>query len=167
MTPDALVQSILASLPEIVVVTGACVLLLAGLFVPEGRSHLLVAASLAMVAAAAAATLALSGETRPAYGGMFVVDRFAGFFKLLFYLATALTLLLSRRYVEDVGVFDPRYFLYYEDTDLSWRGQARGWRYRYVPDAIERHVHAATSIEGSDLFEFYVARNRLAISTAR
>jgi GT2 family glycosyltransferase len=71
--------------------------------------------------------------------------------------------LLSRRYIDDVGVFDPRYFLYYEDTDLSWRGQARGWRYRYVPEAVERHVHAATSIEGSDLFEFYVARNRLVL----
>ena len=71
--------------------------------------------------------------------------------------------LLSRRYIDDVGVFDERYFLYYEDTDLSWRGQARGWRYRYVPEAVERHVHAATSIEGSDLFEFYVARNRLVL----
>ena len=70
---------------------------------------------------------------------------------------------LSRPYIEDVGVFDERYFLYYEDTDLAWRGQTRGWRYRYVPAAIERHVHAATSIEGSERFEFYVARNRLVL----
>ncbi|HEY8547354.1 MAG TPA: glycosyltransferase family 2 protein, partial [Acidimicrobiales bacterium] len=38
-------------------------------------------------------------------------------------------------YLADVGLFDERFFLYYEDTDLSWRGQARGWRYRYVPGA--------------------------------
>ncbi len=69
--------------------------------------------------------------------------------------------LLSCAYLDDVGLFDERYFLYYEDTDLSWRGQSRGWRYRYVPDAIERHVHAASSVEGSPMFEFFVARNRL------
>ena len=37
MTPAALLQSILASLPEIVVVAGACVLLILGQFVPKGR----------------------------------------------------------------------------------------------------------------------------------
>ena len=35
----------------------------------------------------------------------------------------------------DVGLLDERLFLYYEDTDLSWRGRAQGWRYRYVPEA--------------------------------
>jgi GT2 family glycosyltransferase len=69
--------------------------------------------------------------------------------------------LLARRYLDEVGLFDDRFFLYYEDTDLSWRGRARGWRYRYVPDAVERHVHAASTVEGSPLFEYYVARNRL------
>ena len=111
VTPDALLQSILASLPEIIVVTGACVLLIAGLFVPEGRGHLLVAASLAVVAAAAAATLALAGEVRPGYSGMFVVDGFASFFKLLFYLATALTLLLSRRYAEIERIEKGEYYV--------------------------------------------------------
>ncbi len=36
-------------------------------------------------------------------------------------------------YLDDVGLFDERLFLYYEDTDLSWRGRLRGWRYVYVP----------------------------------
>ena len=43
--------------------------------------------------------------------------------------------LLRSRYLEDVGLFDERFFLYYEDTDLAWRGRARGWRYRYVPES--------------------------------
>ena len=43
--------------------------------------------------------------------------------------------LLRPAYLDEVGLFDERFFLYYEDTDLSWRGRARGWRYRYVPDA--------------------------------
>ena len=34
--------------------------------------------------------------------------------------------LLRREYLDDVGIFDERLFLYYEDTDLSWRGTAQG-----------------------------------------
>jgi GT2 family glycosyltransferase len=68
--------------------------------------------------------------------------------------------LLSTRYLRDVGVFDERYFMYYEDTDLSWRGRLAGWRYRYVPESVVRHEHAASSKEGSALFMHFVERNR-------
>jgi hypothetical protein len=68
-------------------------------------------------------------------------------------------------YLHDVGLFDERFFMYYEDTDLSWRGRSRGWRYRYVPTAQLRHVHAATSVEGSPMFDHYVQRNRLLMLT--
>jgi GT2 family glycosyltransferase len=69
--------------------------------------------------------------------------------------------LLRSLYLEDVGLFDERFFLYYEDTDLSWRGQARGWRYRYVPDSVVRHMHAATTVAGSSSFAYFTERNRL------
>jgi len=64
-------------------------------------------------------------------------------------------------YLSDVGLFDEDFFLYYEDTDLSWRGRGRGWRYRTVPAAVARHVHAASSQEGSAVFVHHVERNRL------
>lgn len=69
--------------------------------------------------------------------------------------------LLRPEYLSDVGLFDESFFLYYEDTDLSWRGQARGWRYRTAPSSVIRHVHAASSGEGSEVFAFHVERNRL------
>ncbi len=69
--------------------------------------------------------------------------------------------LLSREYLETVGLFEDRYFLYYEDFDLSWRGRAEGWRYLYVPPSVVRHVHSASSVEGSRLFQHYDERNRL------
>ena len=105
MTPAALFQSILASLPEIVVVAGACILLILGQIVRKGRGAFLVWASIAVVLIAAAGTLMLAGETRAAYSGMFIGDRFAAFFKVLFYLATVLTFLLSRKYadIEEIG----------------------------------------------------------------
>ena len=72
------------------------------------------------------------------------------------------SVLLRPAYLADVGLFDERFFLYYEDTDLSWRGRSRGWRYRYVPGAVARHVHAAsTGGEGTPTFQHYVERNRL------
>jgi GT2 family glycosyltransferase len=69
--------------------------------------------------------------------------------------------LLRPEYLAQVGLLEERFFMYYEDTDLSWRGRAAGWRYRYVPSAVMRHVHAASSVEGSPLFAHNVERNRL------
>jgi GT2 family glycosyltransferase len=71
------------------------------------------------------------------------------------------SVLFRPAYLADVGLFDERFFLYYEDTDLSWRGISRGWRYRYVPEAVARHVHAASTGEGTATFQHYVERNRL------
>jgi GT2 family glycosyltransferase len=73
--------------------------------------------------------------------------------------------LLRSAYLEEAGLLDERFFMYYEDTDLAWRGRALGWRYRYVPSARMRHVHAATSVEGSPMFRFWVERNRLFMLT--
>lgn len=59
------------------------------------------------------------------------------------------------------GWFDEDFFLYYEDTDLSWRLRAAGWTIRYEPTAVVRHLHAATSVEWSPGFVFHTDRNRL------
>jgi GT2 family glycosyltransferase len=73
--------------------------------------------------------------------------------------------LLTTGYLSDVGLFDEQLFLYYEDVELAWRGRERGWRYRYVPDSAVRHVHSASTVEGSPLFDYYNERNRLLILT--
>ncbi|MEW6645045.1 MAG: NADH-quinone oxidoreductase subunit N [Pseudomonadota bacterium] len=111
MTPAALLQSILASLPEIVVVSGACILLILGEIVRKGQGRFLVWASIAVVLIAALGTLMLAGEERPAYAGMFIADRFAAFFKMVFYVATILTFLLSRKYAEIEGIERSEYYV--------------------------------------------------------
>jgi N-acetylglucosaminyl-diphospho-decaprenol L-rhamnosyltransferase len=63
--------------------------------------------------------------------------------------------------VSAVGGFDEDYFLYYEDTDLSWRLRLAGYRIVHVPSAVVRHHHAASSREGSDVHRFFDERNRL------
>lgn len=70
-------------------------------------------------------------------------------------------LLLRRAMLEDVGLFDEDFFMYYEDMDLSWRARRRAWKVMYVPEAVVRHIHAASSVEWSPLFLYHVERNRL------
>ncbi|MCU1693083.1 MAG: glycosyl transferase family 2, partial [Frankiales bacterium] len=60
-----------------------------------------------------------------------------------------------------VDWFDDDFFLYYEDTDLSWQLRAAGWAIRYEPRAVVRHVHSASSVEWSPTFVFHTTRNRL------
>ncbi|SDZ41291.1 glycosyltransferase family 2 protein [Herbiconiux ginsengi] len=64
----------------------------------------------------------------------------------------------------EVGLFDESLFMYYEDTDLSWRLRRRGWLIRYEPGAVVTHAHASSSGTGSDLFRFWNDRNRIVIS---
>lgn len=73
------------------------------------------------------------------------------------------SVLFRKAYLDDVGIFDERLFLYYEDFDLSWRGRRRGWSYAYVPGSVVRHIHTATSIEDSPVFQHFVHRNRMLV----
>ena len=54
-------------------------------------------------------------------------------------------LLLRREALEQVGAFDPRYFMYFEETDLCARMRRAGWLNLYTPDARVRHVGGGTT----------------------
>jgi GT2 family glycosyltransferase len=66
---------------------------------------------------------------------------------------------------QELGWFDDGFFMYYEDTDLSWRWRARGWSIRYEPTAVLRHIHSASSKEWSPRWRFHVERNRMLMLT--
>lgn len=57
-------------------------------------------------------------------------------------------------------VFDPRYFVYYEDLDAQWRAAVRRRRTVFAPRALVRHVHGAAAGDGSPVFHFHNERNR-------
>jgi GT2 family glycosyltransferase len=71
--------------------------------------------------------------------------------------AAALRADVARR----VGGFEQAFFLYYEDTDLSWRLGTAGYRIRYVPGAVVHHEHSATADQCSAAFAFFNQRNQL------
>jgi GT2 family glycosyltransferase len=54
--------------------------------------------------------------------------------------ASGCALLIRRDVLERCGGFDPRYFMYEEDVELSLRIITCGLRIRYVPDSIVRHA---------------------------
>lgn len=54
------------------------------------------------------------------------------------FAATGGATLFRREAIEQVGFFDPRFFVYYEDVDLGWRLRGGGWR---VVAASRARVH--------------------------
>lgn len=69
--------------------------------------------------------------------------------------------LYRREMLDDTGGFADEFFLYCEDTDLGLRARRRGWRCRYVPDAIVYHAYSRSAGRASELKALLVERNRL------
>jgi GT2 family glycosyltransferase len=72
--------------------------------------------------------------------------------------------LFKRSFLHEVGLYDRRFFLYWEDSDLSWRGQKKGKKYIYAPKSVAyHHTSGSTGGEQSPIFIYYVSRNRILI----
>jgi GT2 family glycosyltransferase len=69
--------------------------------------------------------------------------------------------LLRTDALREVGGFPAPFFLYYEDTDTSWRLRRAGWSIRYEPSAVVHHRHSATADQTSAMFAYWNERNRL------
>ena len=69
--------------------------------------------------------------------------------------------LYRREMLDDTGGFADDFFLYCEDSDLGLRARRRGWRCRYVPEAVVYHAFSRTAGRASELKAFLVERNRL------
>jgi GT2 family glycosyltransferase len=57
-------------------------------------------------------------------------------------------MMIRRSAFAQVGGFDPRYFLYFEDVDLCLRLRRDGWTIRYDPTVRAHHQHRAASRAG-------------------
>ena len=52
--------------------------------------------------------------------------------------------LMPKAVFDEIGGFDEDFFASHEDVDLSYRARLRGYRCRYIPDAVVRHHGSAT-----------------------
>lgn len=72
-------------------------------------------------------------------------------------------MLLKQEVIQEVGLFDPVYFAYWEETDLCQRIKKAGWKLQYVPQA---HMWHKVGMQWENYFSYfviyhYVVRNRL------
>jgi N-acetylglucosaminyl-diphospho-decaprenol L-rhamnosyltransferase len=59
--------------------------------------------------------------------------------------ATGACLFIRRAAIADVGLFDERFFVYYEETDWLIRAKRRGWRTVFLPTVEAVHASAGSS----------------------
>jgi NADH-quinone oxidoreductase subunit N len=110
MPPGISVSDFFYILPEIVLTGGALVLLVADVLVPRSRQGLLAAITLFVLGATAVALLPVADAHVTVARGLISVDRFALFFKVLFLVAAALTVLMSVRYLSLEGASAGEYY---------------------------------------------------------
>ena len=75
---------------------------------------------------------------------------------------TGSAMFVRRSAFDDIEGFDERYFMFFEDVDLGWRLNLRGWRFVYEPASIAFHKHHASMTSFGDFKEAYLLeRNAL------
>ncbi|MDE7311750.1 MAG: glycosyltransferase family 2 protein [Eubacterium sp.] len=70
-------------------------------------------------------------------------------------------IMMRKEDFEACGKFDERFFMYYEDMDLSFRLRRLKKTILFCPTAIVRHFHTGSSGEWSPFFCYQVSRNKL------
>jgi len=69
--------------------------------------------------------------------------------------------LIKREVFEKIGLFDKKYFLYFEDADLSVRAKKAGFKLVFCPQAKIWHLNSGSSGSGSGLHDYFTTRNRM------
>lgn len=67
--------------------------------------------------------------------------------------------------LDQIGLFDERFFAYYEDVDLSFRARLAGWDVFYVPGSRAYHHVGATSSKLGDFTRYHSIKNFLLLYT--
>lgn len=94
----------LAALPELIIAVSAMALLMLGAFRKNDSSDLVNSLALLVLAIAGGAIILTSGETQTAFGGVFVVDTFASFMKILVLFGSAAAIVLSVQFMKNARI---------------------------------------------------------------
>jgi len=86
-------------LPEFVITGGALIVLIADVLLPRERRAALAWITLAVIGATLASLAPFTSTHVEVAHGLLAVDRFAIFFKIVFLVAAAITVLMSIRYL--------------------------------------------------------------------
>jgi len=75
--------------------------------------------------------------------------------------ASGCAMFVREEVFEKVGLFDEKYFLYWEDVDFCWRAKQSGYKILFDPLAKVWHANAGSSEVGGPLHDYYLSRNRM------
>jgi len=67
--------------------------------------------------------------------------------------------LYSAEMFTEIGLFDERFFAYYEDVDISFRARLKGWKILYEPSAKVYHAVSATSSRLGSFTRYHSTKN--------
>lgn len=77
---------------------------------------------------------------------------------------TGAALFVRTELYREVGGFDERFFMFYEDVDLGWRLNLLGHRVRYVPRSVAFHKHHVTMKKFGNFRESYLLERNALLS---
>src|SRR5919197_1507687 len=97
-------------LPELVLTTGALVVLIADVLLPKSRRSALSWVTLAAIGATLVSLIPFASTRVEIAQGLIAVDRFALFFKIVFLIAAGITVLMSVKYLEVEGASPGEYY---------------------------------------------------------
>jgi hypothetical protein len=69
--------------------------------------------------------------------------------------------LYRRKMLDEIGLFDPLFYMSVEDVDLNWRARLAGWRCRYIPTAVVKHHEGVSRKIDSPRAVFLGLRNTI------
>jgi NADH-quinone oxidoreductase subunit N len=143
MTAMALdIQSLMPVLPEIFVLASALVFILVGAARGDQLGNLMDLASIAVLAIAATLVVQMPAGPATVFGGSFIADSFARFFKVLALVGAAVTLLMSMDF---------------------WR-QERLHRYEYGILVLLSVAGMMTLVSANDLITLYLGLELMSLS---
>jgi GT2 family glycosyltransferase len=77
--------------------------------------------------------------------------------------APSCCLMMPRQAVEKVGLFDPYYYFYYDDWDLSARFRAAGYEILFVPPAHLWHKVSITTVNSDKPARYWLAMGQSSV----
>lgn len=95
-------------------------------------------------------TIGYGEEDSPSYGASGERDALSG-----------CCLLVRKKVLEIIGLFDPDLFLFHEETDFCLRARAGGFKSIIVPKSVVYHKGGASISKTSSLLTYYLTRNLL------
>lgn len=104
------ISDLVAVLPELIVVAAACLLLVLDPITPPPKKGWLAWLSVGALAVCIGITSLQMGTRVSAFGGLVIVDPYASFWKLLLYVVTGLTILMSLPYLKAERIHLAEYY---------------------------------------------------------